>query len=92
MTKLYEITPEWCDSFPKPHAPVVLYTRTMEVALHACPCGCGKDVVTPLDSGAQPGWSLRVADDRVTLTPSVHCTGFECRSHYFIRDNKIEWC
>jgi hypothetical protein len=28
----------------------------------------------------------------VTLSPSVHSTGFPCRSHYFIRNNRIDWC
>ena len=93
MTRLLELTPQWCDRFPVPRQPGVLYIlRNLECASHLCPCGCGNQVITPLDGDSHPGWSLSTRDELVSLTPSVHCTGFACRSHYFIRDNKVEWC
>lgn len=56
-------------------------------ALHLCPCGCGTEVVTPLDRG---GWTLVRLGRRFSLTPSVRARG-GCRSHYWIRDGRVEW-
>lgn len=59
-----------------------------------CPCGCGKVVTLPTKKH-QPdfdGWGFREQDEKVTLSPSVYSTGFECKSHYFIRENRVEWC
>lgn len=62
-----------------------------------CPCGCGKVVWIPYyREGAQkeiyPSWALRDQEGRVTLRPSILSSEFACKSHYFIRDNRIEWC
>lgn len=38
------------------------------------------------------GWDYKEQDGKVTLSPSVYSTGFPCRSHYFIRGNRVEWC
>lgn len=59
-----------------------------------CPCGCGKVVILPTQKH-QPdfyGWDFRESNGKVTLSPSVLSTGFDCKSHYFIRDNRIDWC
>lgn len=62
-----------------------------------CPCGCGKVVWIPYYKQVQqkeetPSWGLTETGGKVTLYPSVLSSGFACRSHYFIRDNRIEWC
>lgn len=65
--------------------------------LYSCPCGCGGVVDIPYFLADQqkelrPSWAYREADGKVTLSPSVYSSGFLCKSHYFIRDNKIVWC
>lgn len=62
-----------------------------------CPCGCGNAVMIPYyRQGEQkeltPSWAYREADGKVTLSPSIYSTGWSCRSHYFIRENRIVWC
>lgn len=59
-----------------------------------CPCGCGGDVTLPTTKHERgyDGWGFSEADGKVTLSPSVFSSGFACRSHYFIRRNRIEWC
>ena len=57
-------------------------------ASHLCACGCGIKVVTPI---SPPEWQLRWDGDTVSLHPSVGNWQFPCRSHYWIRRNKIEW-
>lgn len=59
-----------------------------------CPCGCGGNVMLPTakHKDGYNGWGFIEQDGRVTLSPSVFSTGFPCRSHYFIRNNRIDWC
>lgn len=59
-----------------------------------CPCGCGRVVVLPTKKNPDgyEGWDYREKNGRVTLSPSILSSGFACKSHYFIRDNKIQWC
>ena len=54
---------------------------------HLCACGCGERVVTPL---GRSGWQLYF-DGTVTLQPSIGNGQFKCRSHYFIRQNRVIW-
>jgi hypothetical protein len=57
-------------------------------AIHQCACGCGTRVVTPL---TPTDWSLTYDGEEISLYPSVGNWSFPCRSHYWIRKNKIEW-
>lgn len=57
-------------------------------AIHKCVCGCGNEVVTPL---SPTDWNLTFNGKAVTLHPSIGNWNFECQSHYWIRNNKIEF-
>ncbi len=57
-------------------------------AIHKCVCGCGNEVVTPL---SPTDWKLTFNGKSVTLHPSIGNWNFECKSHYWIRNNKIEF-
>lgn len=57
-------------------------------AVHKCCCGCGKEVVTPL---SPTDWKLTFDGESVSLFPSIGNWSFECKSHYWIKNNKIEW-
>ncbi len=56
-------------------------------AIHKCICGCGNEVVTPL---SPTDWKLIFNGKSVSLHPSIGNWNFECQSHYWIRENKIE--
>lgn len=57
-----------------------------------CPCGCGQRIELPLIPEAKPHWKLRLEPDcSPTLTPSVWLRD-GCRSHFFVRRGKVEWC
>jgi hypothetical protein len=60
------------------------------IAIHLCACGCGIEVVTPLNSDR--GWVLTEGEDGLTLSPSIGNWNLPCRSHYFVRSNQIDWC
>lgn len=62
-----------------------------------CPCGCGNVVWIPYHKIWQqkeeyPSWGFREQHGKVTLSPSILSSGFPCRSHYFISENRIQWC
>ncbi|UUW08675.1 DUF6527 family protein [Flavobacterium plurextorum] len=65
----------------------ILYiTVKYKTAAHLCACGCGKKVITPITPNR---WSLAYDGETITLSPSIGNWSFECRSHYWIRKNKI---
>lgn len=67
----------------------VLYvSNEYNIAIHLCACGCGCQTVTPLTAD---GWVKSGTDETVTLRPSIGNYKFECKSHYYITDNKIQW-
>lgn len=57
-------------------------------AVHTCACGCGNKIVTPISPA---GWRLLFDGDSVSLTPSIGNWQFPCRSHYWIKSNKVRW-
>jgi len=78
------------------HIPIELKTGVLyvsnkyETATHICPCGCGHKVVTPFGKNKE-GWKFSANPKAgITVTPSI--SNRLCGSHYFIRNNEIEWC
>ena len=55
---------------------------------HLCACGCGERVVAKLNPN---DWNMLYNGRDISLHPSIGNWSFECRSHYFIRKNKIVW-
>lgn len=56
-------------------------------AIHLCVCGCSNKVVTPI---SPTSWQLSFDGKTVSLYPSIGNWNFECQSHYWINNNKIE--
>ncbi len=57
-------------------------------AVHKCFCGCGSRVVTPITPN---DWELIFDGESVSLYPSIGSWNLDCQSHYWIRNNKIDW-
>lgn len=74
--------------------PDKLEERTLYVCIglatvvHKCCCGCENEVVTPL---SPTDWKLTFDGETITLQPSIGNWSFKCRSHYWIRNNKVTW-
>ncbi len=84
---LTAIRPEFVELMPSEMDGGILYiSKKYRCAIHLCCCGCLQQVVTPLDM-----WTLS-EEDGVSLSPSIGNWNLPCRSHYFIRTNKVEWC
>ena len=58
------------------------------MAAHKCCCGCENEVITPL---SPTDWKLIFDGKTISLHPSIGNWGFECRSHYWINRNRIDW-
>lgn len=56
--------------------------------IHRCCCGCGEEVVTPL---TPTDWKLIFDGATISLFPSIGNWAAPCQSHYWIRENRIEW-
>lgn len=80
---------QFVEEIPRELQPGILYiSMEFATAQHLCPCGCGGEVVTPLHPTR---WRLTYDGEGVSLHPSVGSGSLPCRSHYFIRDNHIQW-
>jgi hypothetical protein len=55
---------------------------------HKCCCGCGNEVVTPL---SPTDWKLVFNGESISLDPSIGNWSFECKSHYWIKRNRVKW-
>jgi hypothetical protein len=58
-----------------------------KTAVHQCVCGCGNKVITPITPN---DWRVTFDGKTVSLYPSIGNWGFECKSHYWITNNKIQ--
>lgn len=87
--KTDRLVPEFVEFVPAKPEPGILYiSLPYSTAVHACCCGCGRKVVTPL---GPTDWKLRHHGSSVSLHPSVGNWSFPCQSHYWIRDGRILW-
>lgn len=83
------ITPEFVEYIPDRLQDGVLYiSEQYGTVVHKCCCGCGEEVVTPLTPA---DWQLRREGAVVSLAPSIGNWNFRCKSHYWIRRNRVEW-
>lgn len=70
-----------------PEAETLYVSMDYQTAVHLCACGCGTKVVTPIGPN---DWVLTF-DGTVTLRPSIGNGQQECRSHYYIRHDRVDW-
>lgn len=80
---------EFVKSIPSKLEEQTLYV-SMDYAtvVHKCCCGCGKEVVTPL---SPTDWKLTFNGETISLSPSIGNWSFECKSHYWIVQNTVNW-
>jgi hypothetical protein len=82
-------TPEFVETVPEQLEEGRLYISVrFRTASHLCACGCGSRVVTPI---RPPKWKFTYDGENVSLFPSVGRWKLPCRSHYWIREGKVDW-
>lgn len=80
---------KFVDNIPEEIKEGVLYVSIpYETVIHKCCCGCGGEVVTPI---SPTDWAITFDGESITLNPSIGNWSLDCRSHYFIRKNKVVW-
>lgn len=80
---------EFVDSVPEIIKERTLYVSIpFSTAIHLCPCGCKEEVVTKI---APHRWSMTYDGETVSLYPSVGNWSLPCKSHYWIKKNKVVW-
>lgn len=74
---------------PEDLCPGILYVCfDCNVIAHLCACGCKEKVILPIDPDF---WSVRYDGETVSLAPSIGNFQFPCKSHYWIKENKVIW-
>lgn len=80
---------EFVQYLPAQLADATVYlSMAYRTACHKCCCGCGSEVVTPF---SPTDWKLIFDGETISLEPSIGNWSFPCRSHYWIRRNKVRW-
>ena len=81
---------KFVDLIPDEISPDTLFiSLEYGTCVHLCGCGCKNEVVTPLSPS---DWKLTYDGETISLHPSIGNWSFDCRSHYFVKNNKISWC
>ncbi len=84
-----KINHEFVDFIPRELEDDTLYISIeYGAASHRCFCGCGAEVVTPI---SPVGWQLTYDGEVVWLSPSVGSWNLTCRSHYWIKADRVVW-
>lgn len=89
MKKISKLEPQFVTAIPEKLEAGIIYA-SMEYATvaHLCCCGCGREVVTPL---TPTDWKLTYDGQSISMHPSIGNWSFPCRSHYWIRNSKVQW-
>lgn len=89
MRRLARVRHEFVDFIPERLEAGVLYiSRRYRTASHLCRCGCGLEVVTPLNEAK---WQVSERGGEVWLRPSIGNWSFPCQSHYWIEGGRVRW-
>lgn len=89
MSRIKEVTFEMVDLLPGVLADGVIYVSLEHrTIVHKCCCGCGERVVLNLSPA---GWKVTFDGETISLCPSVSNGSLGCNSHYWIRNNKVDW-
>jgi hypothetical protein len=89
MSRQTHIHTVFVELIPERLEPGKLYiSRRYFTAAHLCCCGCGLEVVTPLNPAK---WQLTERKGTVSLYPSIGNWSFPCQSHYWITDGQVRW-
>lgn len=86
--KVQTVTPKYVEQLPEVLDEGVLYiSESFALTAHKCCCGCGEDVYNKLGPAR---WQLiKLPGAMVTLYPSIGNWNYTCRSHYWIRSNRV---
>ncbi len=80
---------EFVETIPTNLKDGTVYISTkFATAIHLCACGCKREVVTPI---SPTEWTLIYKGESISLSPSIGNWKFDCKSHYWIKNNNVIW-
>lgn len=84
------------DEFPDSLEPYKIYlageAEHLWAAAMVCPCGCREVIELNLLKQASPCWNVKkYRNGSISLMPSIWRQK-GCRSHFFVRHGRIDWC
>jgi len=89
MAKRHRVTHQFVEHVPKLLEDGVVYVSIgFGTVIHNCCCGCGDKVVTPL---TPVDWAVVYDGQTISLYPSIGRWDAPCRSHYWIRNDRVIW-
>ena len=89
MTRINSLRHEFVSYIPEALDDGVLYvSMPFATVMHRCCCGCGNEVVTPLDP---TDWQMTFDGKSVSLSPSIGNWSLSCQCHYWIHRNQVRW-
>lgn len=89
MTQIDYLRAQYVEFVPERLERGIIYiSERYRTASHLCCCGCGMEVVTPLNPAK---WQLFEQDGAISLHPSIGNWSFPCQSHYWIESNCVRW-
>lgn len=89
MARLKQLNHSFVKSVPQLLEEGIVYVSIeYSSAVHLCCCGCGNEIVTPL---SPKDWKLTFDGESVSLHPSIGNWSFPCRSHYWIKSDRVRW-
>lgn len=89
MTRLDRVSHRFVEFIPEQLEPATVYVSiAYATAVHLCCCGCRQEVVTPI---SKIGWTLSFDGESISLDPSIGNWSLPCKSHYWIRNNRVRW-
>ena len=89
MTQTSSLRQEFVDYIPEALDDGVLYVSIpFTTVAHRCCCGCGHEIVTPLDP---TDWEMTFDGRSISLYPSIGNWSLACQSHYWIYRNEVRW-
>ena len=89
MTRIDSLRHEFVSHVPDILEDGVLYVSVpFNIVMHRCCCGCGNEIVTPLDPA---DWQMAFDGKSVSLYPSIGNWQLACQSHYWVERNRVRW-
>lgn len=89
MIRSNRLTHQFVEFIPDKLEEATVYVSTAyATAVHLCCCGCQREIVTPI---SPTGWTLSFDGESISLDPSIGNWSLPCKSHYWIRNNRVRW-
>ena len=87
----FELVEDLPDLIPEKKILVVDEGNHPDSLAFKCPCGCDSTIFLNLLQDAKPRWKYHITKrGNISISPSIW-RKVGCKSHFFIRESRIDW-